>query len=106
MRTFPDARFIRRREQDDYAFLSDICPTGWHCTRLTGLQAGESIAIYGAAPVGLMAALSAMIQGASEVMVDRRPTGLLWQVRSAVSNRRLEGFSGGSGVRADPRRRR
>lgn len=77
MRTFPDARFIRRRKQDDYAFLSDMFPTGWHCTRLAGLQAWESIAIYGAGPVDLMAALSAMIQGASEIMVvDRHPDRL------------------------------
>jgi glutathione-independent formaldehyde dehydrogenase len=58
-----------KEKQDDYAFLSDIFPTGWHCTRLAGLKPGESIVIYGAGPVGLMAALSAMIQGASKVMV-------------------------------------
>ena len=57
MRAFPDARFIRRRKQDDYAFLSDIVPTGCHCARLAGFQTGESIAIYGAGPIGLMAAL-------------------------------------------------
>src|SRR3984885_9513482 len=27
-----------REKQDDYAFLSDIFPTGWHSTRLAGLQ--------------------------------------------------------------------
>lgn len=46
-----------QEKQDDYAFLSDIFPTGWHCTRLAGLQPGESIVIYGVGPVGLMAAL-------------------------------------------------
>jgi glutathione-independent formaldehyde dehydrogenase len=66
-----------REKQDDYAFMSDIFPTGWHCTRLAGLQPGESIVIYGAGPVGLMAALSAIIQGASKVMVvDRHPDRL------------------------------
>jgi glutathione-independent formaldehyde dehydrogenase len=66
-----------KEKQDDYAFLSDIFPTGWHCTRLAGLKPGESIVIYGAGPVGLMAALSAMIQGASKVMVvDRHPDRL------------------------------
>ena len=54
-----------------------ILPTGWHCTELAGLQAGESIVIYGAGPVGLMAALSATIKGASKVMVvDRHPDRL------------------------------
>ena len=49
--------------------LSDIFPTGWHSTRLAELEPGQSIVIYGAGPVGLMAALSAKIQGASQVFV-------------------------------------
>jgi len=66
-----------KEKENDYAMLSDIFPTGWHCTRLAGLQPGESIVIYGAGPVGLMAALSSMIQGASKVMVvDRHPDRL------------------------------
>lgn len=61
----------------DYVMLSDIWPTGWHATELSGLKAGESILIYGAGPVGLMAAYSAMIKGASQVMVvDRHPDRL------------------------------
>src|ERR1700743_2829046 len=35
-----------REKEDDYAFLSDIFPTGWHCTRLAGLQPGECTVIY------------------------------------------------------------
>ena len=49
--------------------LSDIFPTGWHSTRLANLKPGESIVIYGAGPVGLMAAMSARIQGASQIFV-------------------------------------
>jgi threonine dehydrogenase-like Zn-dependent dehydrogenase len=56
-------------KEDDYVMLSDIFPTGWHATELSGLQPGESIAIYGAGPVGLMAAHAAIIKGASEVFV-------------------------------------
>ena len=56
-------------KEEDYVMLSDIFPTGWHATELAGLLAGESIAIYGAGPVGLMAAMSAMIKGASRVFV-------------------------------------
>lgn len=55
--------------EDDFAMLADIFPTGWHGTRLSGLEPGESIAIYGAGPVGLMAAHAARIQGASEIYV-------------------------------------
>ena len=49
--------------------LSDIFPTGWHATELSGLLPGESVAIYGAGPVGLMAAHSAFIKGAAHVIV-------------------------------------
>ncbi len=63
--------------EDDYVMLSDIFPTGWHATELAGLRPGESIAIYGAGPVGLMATHAAMIRGASEVyVVDDQPDRL------------------------------
>ena len=55
--------------QDDYVMLSDIFPTGWHATELAGVLPGESVAIYGAGPVGLMAAHSAIIKGAAQVFV-------------------------------------
>ena len=61
----PDAT----QKEKDYVMLSDIFPTGWHATRLANLQPGESIVIYGAGPVGLMAAMSARIQGASQIFV-------------------------------------
>jgi len=66
-----------RSRQSDYTMLSDDLPSGWHATELAGLQAGESVVIYGAGPVGLMAALSANLKGASQVMVvDRHPERL------------------------------
>jgi len=66
-----------REKENDYVMLSDIFPTGWHCTRLADMRAGDSMVVYGAGPVGLMAAYSAMIQGASQVMVvDRHPDRL------------------------------
>jgi threonine dehydrogenase-like Zn-dependent dehydrogenase len=66
-----------RDRQTDYVMLSDIFPTGWHATELAALKPGESIVIYGCGPVGLMAAHSAMIKGASQVIiVDRHPDRL------------------------------
>ncbi|MDB5773839.1 MAG: Threonine dehydrogenase and related Zn-dependent dehydrogenase [Burkholderia sp.] len=56
-------------KENDYVMLSDIFPTGYHATELAGLQPGDSVVIYGAGPVGLMAAHSAAIKGASMVMV-------------------------------------
>lgn len=66
-----------RDKQNDYTMLSDILPTGWHAVEMSGLVPGETIVIYGAGPVGLMAALSASVKGAAKVMVvDRHPDRL------------------------------
>ncbi len=58
-----------REKEDDYVMLADIFPTGWHSTELARVSPGDSVVIYGAGPVGLMAALSATIKGASKIMV-------------------------------------
>jgi glutathione-independent formaldehyde dehydrogenase len=64
-------------KENDYVMLSDIFPTGYHATEMAGVIPGDSVVIYGAGPVGLMAALSATIKGASKVMVvDRHPDRL------------------------------
>jgi glutathione-independent formaldehyde dehydrogenase len=55
--------------ENDFTMLSDIFPTGWHGTELAGMRPGDRVAVFGAGPVGLMAAHSAMIRGASEVFV-------------------------------------
>jgi glutathione-independent formaldehyde dehydrogenase len=64
-------------KEDDYVMLADIFPTGYHATEMADVQPGESVVIYGAGPVGLMAAYSSMLRGASQVMVvDRLPDRL------------------------------
>ncbi|GAA4827203.1 glutathione-independent formaldehyde dehydrogenase [Actinomycetospora corticicola] len=55
--------------ENDYAMLADIFPTGYHATVLADLNPGESIVVFGAGPVGLMAAYSAVLKGASKVFV-------------------------------------
>lgn len=56
----------------DFALLADIFSTGYHATELAGVKPGETVAVYGAGPVGLMAAYSAMLKGASRVFVVDR----------------------------------
>jgi len=57
--------------ENDFITLSDILPTGWHATVLAGVEPGNTVAIWGAGPVGLMAAYSAYTKGAERVfMVD------------------------------------
>jgi glutathione-independent formaldehyde dehydrogenase len=66
-----------QQKQADYVMLADIFPTGWHATELAGVQPSDSVVIYGAGPVGLMAAYSATLKSASKVMiVDRHPDRL------------------------------
>jgi glutathione-independent formaldehyde dehydrogenase len=56
----------------DFALLADIFPTGYHGCELADVRPGESVAVYGAGPVGLMAAYSALLRGASRVFVVDR----------------------------------
>ena len=58
-----------KEKESDYVMLSDIFPTGYHCTELAGVSPGDTVVVYGAGPVGLMAAYSANLKGASKVMV-------------------------------------
>ena len=51
----------------DFALLADIFPTGYHGTELAKVTPGERVAVFGAGPVGLMAAYSAVLRGASVV---------------------------------------
>ncbi len=64
-------------KQRDYVMLSDVLPTGYHGTELADVGIGESVVIYGAGPVGLMAAMSARLRGADQIfVVDRQPDRL------------------------------
>jgi threonine dehydrogenase-like Zn-dependent dehydrogenase len=66
-----------REKEADYVLLSDILPTGYHGTELAQVGIGDSVVIYGAGPVGLMAAMSARLRGADQVLVvDRQPDRL------------------------------
>ncbi|KAL4901006.1 hypothetical protein BDW74DRAFT_182339 [Aspergillus multicolor] len=56
----------------DYLFASDIFATAWSGVTWSGFEAGDSVAVFGAGPVGLLAAYSALLRGASRVYsVDR-----------------------------------
>ncbi|SDA10680.1 glutathione-independent formaldehyde dehydrogenase [Nitrosospira sp. Nsp18] len=55
-------------------FLSDILPTGYQAVLNAGIGPGSSVAIFGAGPVGLMAAACARMLGAEKIfMVDHHP---------------------------------
>jgi glutathione-independent formaldehyde dehydrogenase len=63
--------------EDDFLLLSDVFPTGYHAAELAGVTPGKTVAIFGGGPVGLLAAYSSILKGASEVyVVDNIPERL------------------------------
>jgi threonine dehydrogenase-like Zn-dependent dehydrogenase len=52
-----------------YLFVSDIWSTAWTCLDFSGFKAGETVAVFGAGPVGLLCAYSALFRGAARVYV-------------------------------------
>jgi glutathione-independent formaldehyde dehydrogenase len=63
--------------EDDLVLLADAFVTGWHATELAEVTPGCTVAVFGAGAVGLLAAYSAVLKGASEIyVVDRVPERL------------------------------
>ncbi|RXA17614.1 alcohol dehydrogenase [Methanosarcina sp. MSH10X1] len=55
--------------EDDFLLLSDVFPTGFFATMLAMVMPGLPVAVFGAGPVGLLSAYSAILQGAGQVFV-------------------------------------
>ena len=61
-------------DDEKVLFLTDILPTGYMAVDNAAIEAGSTVAIYGAGPVGLMAAASARQRRAGRIfMVDHHP---------------------------------
>lgn len=75
----PYADFGPRKVPDNLTdeqvlFLTDIFPTGYTGVDWGEVNGGETVAIFGAGPVGIMAAKSAWLRGAARVViVDTQP---------------------------------
>lgn len=62
---------------EEVLFLTDILPTGWSAVRWAEVRPGETVAVFGCGPVGLMAQKAAWVQGAARVIgVDLVPERL------------------------------
>lgn len=55
-------------DDESVLFLTDILPTGWQGAEHCEIQGGETIAIWGAGPVGIFAIQSAKIMGAERII--------------------------------------
>jgi glutathione-independent formaldehyde dehydrogenase len=63
--------------ENDFTMLSDIFPTAYHGTELAEVDTGDLVVVFGAGPVGLLAAHSAVLRGAAKVyLVDFHPDRL------------------------------
>jgi glutathione-independent formaldehyde dehydrogenase len=53
----------------DFAMLADVFPTGYHGAAMADVRPGDTVSVFGAGPVGLMAAYSSLLMGAARVFV-------------------------------------
>lgn len=85
----PYADYGPRKVQDNLTdeqvlFLTDIFPTGWAAIDWAQLKGGETVAVWGCGPVGIMAMKSAWLQGAKRVIgIDIQPYRLEMARKSA-----------------------
>jgi len=56
-------------DPDDAVLLTDVVPTGYQAAEMGGIRPGDTVVVFGAGPVGLMAARSAWLFGAGRVIV-------------------------------------
>lgn len=55
--------------EDHFLMLADIFPTAFYANELAQVSTGKTVAIFGAGPVGLLAAHSARLRGAAMIYV-------------------------------------
>jgi alcohol dehydrogenase len=65
---FGPRKIADRLSDEQVLFLTDIFPTGWSAIDWAQLQGGETVAIFGSGPVGLMAQKAAWLKGAERVI--------------------------------------
>ncbi len=54
---------------DDAVLLTDVVPTGYQAAEMGGIKQGDTVVVFGAGPIGLMAARCAWLFGAGRVII-------------------------------------
>ena len=54
---------------DDAVLLTDVVPTGYQAAEMGGIRKGDTVVVFGAGPVGIMAARCAWFFGAGRVII-------------------------------------
>lgn len=56
-------------DPDDAVLLTDVVPTGYQAAEMAGIQTGDTVVVFGAGPIGIMAARCAWLFGAARVII-------------------------------------
>src|SRR5690606_10109297 len=56
-------------DPDDAVLLTDVVPTGYQAAEMGGIQKGDTVMVFGAGPVGIMAARCSWLFGAGRVII-------------------------------------
>jgi threonine dehydrogenase-like Zn-dependent dehydrogenase len=56
-------------DPDDAVLLTDVVPTGYQAAEMGGIKKGDTVVVFGAGPVGIMAARCAWLFGAGRVII-------------------------------------
>ncbi|MEJ2880493.1 zinc-dependent alcohol dehydrogenase [Pedobacter sp. GR22-6] len=56
-------------DPDDAVLLTDVVPTGYQAAEMGGIKEGDTVVIFGAGPIGIMAARCAWFFGPSRVII-------------------------------------
>lgn len=56
-------------DYDDAVLLTDVVPTGYQAAEMGGIKKGDTVVIFGAGPVGIMAAKCSWLFGAGRVII-------------------------------------
>ncbi len=54
---------------DDAVLLTDVVPTGYQAAEMGGIKKGDTVVVFGAGPVGIMAAKCSWLFGAGRVII-------------------------------------
>ncbi|MBM7707149.1 S-(hydroxymethyl)glutathione dehydrogenase/alcohol dehydrogenase [Chryseomicrobium aureum] len=77
-------------EDEALLFLSDVLPTAWWSVKNSGMKKGDTVAVLGCGPVGLMAQKFAWMQGAKRVIaVDHVP----YRLQKAIQMNKVEAYN-------------
>ncbi|MVN23368.1 zinc-dependent alcohol dehydrogenase [Mucilaginibacter arboris] len=56
-------------DHDDAVLLTDVVPTGYQAAEMGGIKTGDTVIVFGAGPIGILAAKCAWLFGAGRVIV-------------------------------------